>query len=104
MTAPDIINGSFELLGGFFILLSILRLYKDKKVRGVSVVHVAFFWAWGVWNVFYYPHLGQLASTIGAWIVLTANTVWTGMLIYYRLREKHAANKEIVTRMGNLFQ
>ena len=58
----DLVNGAFEMLGGFFILLSIIRLWRDKKVRGVSVVHVAFFWLWGVWNVYFYPSLGQAWS------------------------------------------
>lgn len=81
--SPDVVNSLFEFLGGFFIFLSVLRLYKDKMVRGISVVHVTFFWLWGVWNVFYYPYLDQTMSFIGALMVLAMNSTWTGMLLYY---------------------
>jgi hypothetical protein len=84
MMTADLINALFETLAGFFILLSIRQLYKDKRVRGLSVIHVTFFWLWGVWNVFYYPHLGQPASLVGAVLVLLTNTIWTAMLIYYK--------------------
>jgi len=82
--SADLINGLFETLGGFFIILSIIRLLKDKAVKGVSVIHVAFFWLWGAWNVYFYPSLDQTWSFWGAILVLTANTVWTGLLIYYK--------------------
>jgi len=58
----DLINGSFELLGGFAICQSIFRVIKDKSVKGVSVPHVAFFSLWGFWNLYYYPTLGQMLS------------------------------------------
>ena len=40
---PDIVNGIFESCGSLFILTSIIKLYHDKKVRGVSWVHAGFF-------------------------------------------------------------
>ncbi len=40
LTWPDAVNGAFELLGGFAIILSIFKLHQDKKVRGVSWAHV----------------------------------------------------------------
>ena len=43
----DNINSSFEFFGGLFILLSIIKLYKDEKVRGVSFIHVGYFAMWG---------------------------------------------------------
>lgn len=80
---PDYINGLFEFCGGFFILMSILKLAKDKMVRGIHWVHCAFFAAWGFWNLYYYPHLGQMASFIGGIMVVTANTYWLGQIWYY---------------------
>lgn len=80
---PDLVNALLEVFGAFFILLSILKLYEDKEVRGVPVVHVVFFWLWSAWNVFYYPYLDQTASFIGALLVLAMNSLWTGMLVYY---------------------
>lgn len=88
----DLINGSFEFLGGFFILLSCLKVFRDKKVRGVSPYHVIYFTSWGFWNLYYYPHLDQWTSFAGGTIIVLTNTLWVGMLIYYILREKHDRN------------
>ena len=38
----DMVNGIFEVLGAPFLFLSIINLYKCKKVRGVSWLHAAF--------------------------------------------------------------
>lgn len=84
----DLINGSFEVLGAFFILPSIVKLHRDKAVRGVSWLHVSFFWAWGLWNLLYYPSLGQWWSFYGGVGVIAANTIWLGQLLYYSRRQE----------------
>lgn len=86
--SPDTINGLFETLGGFFIALSVVSLYRAKQVRGVSWVHTAFFSAWGYWNLFYYPSLGQWFSFFGGLLLVSVNTVWLGQIVYYSVREK----------------
>ena len=85
---PDLINGGFELLGGLFIALSIRRVLIDKAVAGVSWLHVSFFTFWGLWNLFYYPHLDQWASFAGGVVIVTTNTVWVALLIYYSRKQK----------------
>ena len=86
--SPDLITGIFEAGGTGFISLSIIQLYKDKIVRGVSWVHVGFFTAWGFWNLFYYPHLGQWWAFAGGVGIVSANTFWLGQLLYYSHRER----------------
>ena len=88
MAWQDFLNGSFELAGGLFILLSVIKLYKDKKVRGISYVHVGYFTAWGYWNIYYYPYLNQWISFIGGLSVVLINTLWLGQIIYYTIMEK----------------
>jgi len=80
---PDIVNGSYELLGAPFILLSVIKLAREKRVQGVSWVHAGFFASWGCWNLFYYPHLGQWFSFVGGIAIVIVNTIWLGQLIYY---------------------
>ena len=92
MQIPDIINGSFELLSGLFVLLNCHRVIKDKNVKGVSVLAVLFFTLWGFWNLFYYPHLGQWISFAGGLIIVSANCLWVGLMIYY-IRRNNAKNK-----------
>lgn len=89
ISIPDLINGLFEFFGGFFILLSVIRLHREKAVHGVHGAHVAFFTAWGLWNLFYYPHLGQWLSFIGGVWIVVVNAVWLGQVLYYRRRQAH---------------
>ena len=86
----DNVNGLFELFGGVFIMLSCIKLYRDKKVRGVSFVHIAYFTAWGYWNIEYYSNLRQWTSLIGSLAVTLINTVWLAMLIWYIRKERNA--------------
>ncbi len=83
MSYPDLINGSFELIGAPFILLSIIRLHKDKQVLGINWAHPGFFTAWGLWNLYYYPHLGQWYSFIGGVAIVIVNAVWVAQMLYY---------------------
>lgn len=83
MTWPDLVNGTFEFSGIFFVALNIVRTIRDKRVAGVAWLSVAFFSLWGYWNLFYYHHLGQIASWIAGMGVAVANTIWTALLIYY---------------------
>ena len=85
----DKINGLFELMGGVFILLHCLRLYHDKKVRGVSFIATAYFVLWGYWNIYYYPHLEQWVSFAGGLTIVAMNTLWITMMLYYIRKEKH---------------
>ncbi|MFW6130504.1 MAG: hypothetical protein ACOC56_04900 [Atribacterota bacterium] len=94
MNIPDLINGVFELFGGFFIYLSVKKLFNDKKVRGVSFIHVGFFAAWGFWNLYYYPHLNQIASFIGGIFIVIMNTLYLIQLIYYSLKETTLIKEE----------
>lgn len=82
----DIINGGFELVAGFLLWINVWRLYHDKKVRGVAILPTSFFAAWGYWNLYFYPSLNCWYSFIGGALVVLANTVWVGQMVYYRKR------------------
>jgi hypothetical protein len=92
MTLPDLINGIFECSGGFFIALSIRRLHRDKKVRGVAWQPVAFFTTWGLWNLYFYPALDQWLSFAGGVLLVATNAVWLLQMLYY-LRQEKAQDK-----------
>lgn len=86
MALPDLINGGFEAFGFFAVMLSVLKLWRDKQVRGVSLSTIVFFTSWGFWNLYYYPHLGQSLSTVAAACVCVANGSWCALIIKYRGR------------------
>ena len=83
MNIPDLINGIFEVSGGFFLLTNIVKLMKDKKLRGVHWTPTLFFTCWGIWNLYYYPHLEQWLSFCGGLFIVTINSIWLGLLAYY---------------------
>lgn len=82
----DIINAIFEMAGGCFLWLNVMKLYKAKCVRGVSVACYIFYLGWGYWNLYYYPSLNQMWSLIGTTSVVLANTVWVYLAWKYRGR------------------
>jgi uncharacterized membrane protein YfcA len=82
--SPDLVNGLFEVSGSVFLWLNCWRLWKDKMVRGYSSLTTLFFSSWGFWNLYYYPHLEQWWSFAGGVSIVTANTVWLAMMLYYR--------------------
>lgn len=86
--AFDIINASFEGAAGLAVLWSCYTVIKDRAVKGVSVLMVAFFTVWGFWNIFYYPSLGQTWSFVCGMFVCAANFTYVVLLIYFKRRTK----------------
>ncbi len=80
---PDVINGLFEFGGAAAITLSIRRVLKDKSVKGVSWIMLTFFAVWGLWNLFYYPHLDQWFSFWGGVALVVTNIIYVALLIYH---------------------
>jgi len=88
--SPDLINGLFEAFAGLFVLNHCRVLLRDRAVAGVSIASVAFFTLWGVWNLWFYPNLGQLWSLVGGVFVVVANALYVGLLIRFAAQK----NKE----------
>jgi len=84
----DIINGSFEILGAFLCWKNAYILHKEKETKGVYWPTSAFFTIWGIWNIYYYPNLGQWLSFIGGIFLVSGNLAWTLQAIYYKYIKK----------------
>lgn len=100
---PDLVNGAFELTGGVVCWLNVKRLLRDRSVQGVDWRVSAFFSAWGFWNLFYYPQLGQWASFAGGVALVIANTTWVVLavpLVRAAKREKARAHGDAVRAEG----
>ena len=94
----DVTNGLFEFFGGVLLILNCVRIHRDKKVMGVSILPVAFFTIWGLWNLAYYPHLGQWWSFSGGIFVVSVNAVWLGQVWYWGRNTKHP--KSIIDKIS----
>ena len=84
MMSPDILNGLFEFSGTLFVLLNVRTIYRAKKLVGFNPSVLVFFTSWGFWNLFYYPHLGQIFSAIASGALCAANLTYTILAIKYR--------------------
>ncbi|MDQ8022214.1 MAG: hypothetical protein REI94_10260 [Moraxellaceae bacterium] len=90
MTTMDLANAALECLGGLFILNHCRVLWMQQSVRGVSAISIAFFSAWGVWNLFYYPALDQFFSFAASLLVVLANAIYLVLIVLIRRRESKA--------------
>lgn len=84
MFAPDLINASFEGLAGVVSLTNVRALWRAKRIQGVHWGPTTFFTAWGLWNLFYYPHLGQWASFVGGLSIVLVNAMWLALVWRFR--------------------
>jgi hypothetical protein len=87
MNLFDAANGTFEVLGSLAVWSNVRRILRDKQVRGVNPSSMAFFWLWGIFNLFYYPSLGQWFSFTGGLALVAGNTVWVFLAWRYRKPE-----------------
>jgi hypothetical protein len=83
MSFADFINGVFEAGIALFLWKGVLMLRVDKEVKGFYWPTVAWTTAWGVWNLFYYPHLGQWFSFGGGIAVVLVNITWLAHVAHY---------------------
>ncbi len=79
----DLVNGLFEFGMACMLFLSVLRLWRDKRVHGWSVWSVVWPTAWGLWNLYYYPSLGQWYSFLGGLFVVIVNSTWIVLALYF---------------------
>jgi hypothetical protein len=86
LISNDIINALFELTGGVLLFVNVWRLYRDKKIRGISILPVIVFTAWGFWNLYFYPSVGCVYSFLAGIIVVTANAIWLAQVFYYHAK------------------
>lgn len=86
MQLPDFVNAGFELFAGAFILLNVRDIWKHRMVAGVHPLSTTFFFSWGLWNIFYYPHLDQWWSFLGGLFVVAVNAFYLFSILKFRER------------------
>lgn len=73
---PDIINATLEFVGGCLIWMHTARAWRDEEIKGVHWGPFVFFWTWGVYNLWYYSHIGQPISGAVAFMPCLATTAY----------------------------
>lgn len=85
---PDHINAAFELAAAVLLWLNVLRLHRDKQLRGVSVLPTCLYFGWCIWNLYYYAHLQQWLSWYAGFGVGIANLTWVILAVKYDLQAR----------------
>lgn len=84
----DHMNALFELAGAAFLMPSVLRAFRLRAVQGVHWLTPMFFWSWGLWNVVYYPSLGQWWSFMAGLVLVAVNSVWFYAVVSFTSKER----------------
>ena len=83
---PDYVNASFETVGAWMCWTNFSRLLRDREVKGVYWPTTAFYVVWGLWNMFYYPSLGQWWSFLAGAVLTGGNVAWVGTYLWMTRR------------------
>lgn len=85
----DLINGLLEFGSGIFMIPNIIRIAKDKEIKGVTTIPTVYFTAWGLFNVTaFYSGMNLPLSVIGGFTVTIANVIWLSMVYYFKYKNK----------------
>jgi hypothetical protein len=87
VSTQDAINAGIEVLGTFMVLVSVRRLVRDKKVRGIAPSHVAYSVGSAWWFTYYYAHLDQWLSFAAAVAYTLVVSFWMLMMVVFFIRE-----------------
>jgi hypothetical protein len=85
---PDQMNAGFEVAGATLRAWDCYKLYTAKRFMGGSLWTAFFFFAWGLFNTFFYPSLGQTWSLVAAVLLTAVNGLWISMALFYNRKYK----------------
>lgn len=84
----DQINSFFISVASIFYFLNLLKLYKDKDVKGISILSIIFFSTWNFWTLYFFWDT-EYSLTKNAYIAVAAsNILYLSLLFYYKVLDK----------------
>jgi hypothetical protein len=89
MKLLDLGNTFFIFGGCFFIWRNVLKLYRDKMVRGASIEAGAFFTLWSVWQLVYYSGNQHWVSFAAGIIFFAGDLAWVVLAVLYTRGEQN---------------
>ena len=79
----DSVNAGFELACAVLLWLNVRTLYRDKQIKGIALSPNFLYLAAGLWDLYYYPFLGQVLSFAASLVYTTGFVLWLGMAVWY---------------------
>ena len=84
----DEINSFFISVASIFYFLNLLKLYKDKEVKGISILSIVFFSTWNFWTLYFFWDT-EFSLTRNAYIaVAISNFLYLSLLFRYMVLDK----------------
>ena len=85
----DKINSTFLFAASLFYVLNLVKLRKDKEVKGYNLGSIVFFTTWNCWNVvFYFVETNMFWTKVSSMFVAVLNIVYLTLLFKYRRQKK----------------
>ena len=97
--SKDLINFSIQIIYNICIWFNVYKIFKDKEVKGVSLLVSLFFGLAPLWAMYYFFKLGQPLSVISSFLMCLGNLVWLIFACYYRKLEKD--RKRVIISINN---
>ena len=67
-----------------FYVLNLFKLIKDKDVKGISKLSIAFFSLWNIWTLFFFLMVTEFWWTIAAYVIVSVlNVTYIILMIKY---------------------
>jgi hypothetical protein len=83
----DMINGLFPFFGSIFVIMNIMKMRKDKELKGSHWFVPLFFYCGQLWGIYFMYTLHQWWSLSGSITMMTFNFIWYGTMLYYKFKE-----------------
>lgn len=77
----DHITAAFQLGASFFLCVSIVAIYRDRVLKGVSVWMVAFFALWTVYGTYNWYVLDQHWSFVTSILMAILYVIWLALCV-----------------------
>lgn len=81
--SPDITQACWELGSAVFSLLNIRAIRQSKSLAGVHWLPTAFFFLWGVYNLWFYTALHLPAAWWAGMVITITNLIWLAHVAWY---------------------
>lgn len=80
----DATKGALEIIGAGIQLFNIVRIIRDKELKGVSFYYILFSVIANGYATYFYLFLGQWYSFFGVAIYTTITMLWAVLVLYYK--------------------
>lgn len=80
---PDLTQAAWELGSAIFSVLNIRAIRRSKAIAGIHWLPTAFFFAWGVYNLWFYTALHLPLAWWAGMAITATNLVWLAHVCWY---------------------